>query len=432
MTGSLQKKNNKYYVVINYRGTDGKIKRKWISTGLEIKNNKIKAQKILQEYLDDKSKIEAISKNDEPDIIVESRMLFSDFLDNWIDLRSSQLSPMTVQGYKQVIGKIKGFFAPKNMRLNEIKPTDIEEYYKYLMESGVESNTVLHHHVLIRKALDYAAKNDLIMFNPADKVERPKKGNYHATIYNQEELEQLFKAFRDTEIELPVYLAALYGLRRSEVLGLKWDAIDFDRKSVEIRHKVVEVYGQGGDTLFKSDVLKNDSSNRTLPLIPKAEEVLKKAKEKVAINKKFYGAEYSEKDKEYICLNSRGELIRPSYLTNRFEETLRKKNMKRIRFHDLRHSCASAMLAAGVPMKQIQEWLGHSNFSTTADIYSHLDYSSKIESGKSVEKIFDFSRKNKRKEKEENLEAIKELLSEFEIESLSELREILIKYKANL
>ena len=195
--------------------------------------------------------------------------------------------------------------------------------------------------------MDYAAKNDLIVANPADKVERPKKGNYHATIYNKEELEQLFEAFKDSEIEIPVYLTALYGLRRSEVLGLKWKAIDFDKKSIQIRHKVVEVYGNGGDTLYKSDVLKNESSNRTLPLIPKAEEILKKAEERIKVNRLFYGKEYSEKDKEYICVEKKGELIRPSRLTTEFMEILKKNKLKHIRFHDLRHSCASAMLGAG-------------------------------------------------------------------------------------
>ena len=416
-------------MVINYRGTDGTIKRKWIPTGLGIKNNKIRAQKMLQEYLKN-GIIEVIPQNEQTEETIESHMLFCDFLDKWLDLRNGQLSPMTIQGYKQIIGRIKRYFLPMSIKLNELKPFDIEGYYRYLIEGGVESNTVLHHHVVIRKALDYAAKNDLIVANPADKVERPKKGNYHATIYNKEELEQLFEAFKDSEIEIPVYLTALYGLRRSEVLGLKWKAIDFDKKSIQIRHKVVEVYGNGGDTLYKSDVLKNESSNRTLPLIPKAEEILKKAEERIKVNRLFYGKEYSEKDKEYICVDKKGELIRPSRLTTEFMEILKKNKLKHIRFHDLRHSCASAMLGAGVPMKQIQEWLGHSNFSTTADIYSHLDYSSKIESGKSIEKIFDFAVDRKAKTKTEKIE-IQELFQECGIKSISELKEILLKYKGN-
>ena len=83
---------------------------------------------------------------------------------------------------------------------------------------------------------------------------------------------------------------------------------------------------------------------------------------------------------EYVCVNEIGDLIKPHYVTERFPKLLKAKGMRQIRYHDLRHSCASLLLANGVPMKQIQEWLGHSDFSTTANIYAHLDYSSKLTS----------------------------------------------------
>ena len=83
---------------------------------------------------------------------------------------------------------------------------------------------------------------------------------------------------------------------------------------------------------------------------------------------------------EYICVDEMGTLISPHYLTSSFPKLLEKNNLRHIRFHDLRHSCASLLLANGVPMKQIQEWLGHSDFSTTANVYAHLDYNSKLSS----------------------------------------------------
>lgn len=83
---------------------------------------------------------------------------------------------------------------------------------------------------------------------------------------------------------------------------------------------------------------------------------------------------------EYICVDEMGNLIKPSYVTYCFSRILRDNNLCRIRFHDLRHSCASLLLVGGVPMKQIQEWLGHSDFSTTANIYAHLDFHSKLNS----------------------------------------------------
>ncbi len=98
--------------------------------------------------------------------------------------------------------------------------------------------------------------------------------------------------------------------------------------------------------------------------------------EKRRVCAKGYNREYID----YVCVNSIGNLIRPNYITENFKRFLQENGLREIRFHDLRHSCASMMLASGVPMKQIQEWLGHSDFSTTANIYAHLEFSSKISS----------------------------------------------------
>ena len=94
------------------------------------------------------------------------------------------------------------------------------------------------------------------------------------------------------------------------------------------------------------------------------------------VMRKAYTTEYSE----YVCVDALGQLYDPDFITTHFSIVLKRNNLKKIRFHDLRHSCASLLLANGVPMKQIQEWVGHSDFSTTANIYAHLDYSSKLTS----------------------------------------------------
>ena len=111
-----------------------------------------------------------------------------------------------------------------------------------------------------------------------------------------------------------------------------------------------------------------------------------KAQQKM--NRKLCGRSYCKKYLDYIYVNEIGELVKPGYLTQHFPNLLEKNNMRRIRFHDLRHSCASLLLASGVPMKNIQEWLGHSDFSTTANIYAHLDYSSKLTSASAMESNF--------------------------------------------
>ena len=126
------------------------------------------------------------------------------------------------------------------------------------------------------------------------------------------------------------------------------------------------------------------SSRRTLPLVPVVKERLLEKKKQVEMNRKLCGNCYNTEYKEYICVDDLGKLIHPQYVTCTFPKLLAANDMRRIRFHDLRHSCASILLANEVPMKMIQEWLGHSDFSTTANIYSHLDYSSKLTSADAI------------------------------------------------
>lgn len=243
----------------------------------------------------------------------------------------------------------------------------------------------------MREALQSAVKLDLITKNVADLVERPKKEKYQAEFYNKDELKQLFEAVKGDPLELVIHITACYGLRRSEVPGLKWSAIDFVNKMIKINHKVVMVKHKG---IIGKNKMKNRTSNRTLPLIPHIEEMLINERQKQEENKKLYGNGYNKKYLDYVCVNDIGELFKPDYLTQHFVVIQQKNNLKHIRFHDLRHSCASLMLANGTPMKQIQEWLGHSTFQTTADIYTHLDYSSKISSANTISTALDFKEPN--------------------------------------
>ena len=155
---------------------------------------------------------------------------------------------------------------------------------------------------------------------------------------------------------------------------MKWSSIDFERKSITINHKVTEQLVNGKYVPVVSDVMKNKTSCRTLPLIPAVEEELLKQKEKQQLYRKLFKKSYRTEYLDFVCTDQEGKLIRPNFVTEHFDWLLTKYGLKHIRFHDLRHSCASLMVMNGVSMKQVQEWLGHSTFSTTADIYAHLDY----------------------------------------------------------
>ena len=248
----------------------------------------------------------------------------------------------------------------------------------------VKPNTVIHYHAIIHRALKYAVKTDLIAVNPADKVDRPRKNEFTGSFYSKEEMNALFDAVKGSKVEIPVLLAAFYGLRRSEVIGLKWDAINFEQNTIEIRHTVTSIKMDGKKQLVESDTTKTKSSQRTLPLVPLFREKLLALQQEQEENRRLCGRCYNKQYLEYICVDAMGNLLMPDYVSNSFKLILRNFGLRPIRFHDLRHSCASLLLANGVPMKQIQEWLGHSDFSTTANIYSHLDYSSKISSAEAM------------------------------------------------
>ena len=197
-------------------------------------------------------------------------------------------------------------------------------------------------------------------------------------------MQKLFEIVKGTRLELPVLVAAFYGLRRGEVCGLKWNAIDFERGTITIRHTVTSLQVGEKTKMYAQDSAKTKSSMHTLPLVGSFAEYFKEVKTAQEVNKKVCGNCYNYEYDGYVFVDELGERMRPNYLTEYFPKYIAKHGMPKMRFHDLRHSCASLLLANGVPLKQIQEWLGHSDFSTTANIYAHLDYTSKLSSAKAM------------------------------------------------
>lgn len=128
---------------------------------------------------------------------------------------------------------------------------------------------------------------------------------------------------------------------------------------------------------MQADRAKTKSSLRTLPLVPPIRDRLLMLKGQQDTYRRLCGKSYNRDYLGYLCVDEIGNIIRPNYVSEQFPKLLEKNGLRPIRFHDLRHSCASLMVMNGVSMKQVQEWLGHSTFSTTADIYAHLDYKSK-------------------------------------------------------
>ena len=373
IAGHLQIKNDNYYMVLNYTDANGKRRQPWIPTGLPAKGNKRRAEKLLLDTR--KSFVPPVVSKENEDI--SSDMLFADYMELWLEIIRSSVEKTTFSSYTQMVkGKIAPYFRNTGLTLDGIQAKHIQSFYLHELKT-VSPGTVIHYHANIHKALKYAVRIDLIASNPVDKVDHPKPQAFMASYYSAEEMEKLFEAAQGHKLELIIQLAAFYGLRRAEVMGLRWEAIDFEAKTLTIRHIVTSTRIDGKKILVEADRAKTKSSLRTLPLVDPIAERLKAVKEQQEYNQKICGNCYNQEYLGYVFVDAMGNLIQPDSVTTGFPQLLKDNGLRRIRFHDLRHSCASLLLKEGVPMKQIQEWLGHSDISTTANIYAHLDSQSK-------------------------------------------------------
>ena len=419
MTGRLVVKGGRYYVVISYQDSRGKNKQKWKATGLPVKNNKRIAEELMREIVANfDPQVEELMKRSngahkikmpksrtpqvrsivqmQPSYIMQGQpmmqlgymwnqrqvmgedMLFGDYLMQWIEMAKPNLQISTYSSYKGKIKHIAPYFNERGITLQNISPMDIQAYYAWLIENGKSVQSCTHSHVIIRRALEIAYRTDRIPVNPAAKVEKPKSPKYEAKYYDLKQLKVLFEKLKGDKYELMYKMTAFYGLRRSELCGIKWSSIDFDNNKLTLNSSIVQASLNSKTVIVKKDVMKNAASKRTMPLIPEIKEALLKLKAEQDKNKAYFSNYYNQEYLDYVWVDEIGMIVNPNTLTNHFQKFLEQHGLPKIRFHELRHSCASLLLACGVNMKEIQEWLGHSAISTTADIYSHLNYSSKL------------------------------------------------------
>lgn len=379
MTGSLTVKNGKYYAVLNIY-ENGKRKKKWINSELPEKGNKRKAEQFLREKLAEYERMEGIVRND---------VLFSDYVRIWLSQIARTVDSVTMQGYQVLAdGHILPYFDELKVPLSGIDYKTIQRYIDTKHEhgrldgkGGLTPRSLKLHKNIINQTLNLAVQNKLIPSNPCQFVVLPQQVRYESSFYNDRQLKELFAALRDDPLLPLVKITALYGLRRSELLGLQWDSIDFEAKTMTIRHTVSKV-----TEVVSKDKTKNASSHRSFPLTPEPLEIFRKAQCQEAQNRIDFGREYQENS--YVFKWPDGHPYSPDYISHRFNDLLKKHNLPHIRFHELRHSCASMLISMGWSLKDVQEWLGHSDIKMTANIYSHLDTARKNNIAESLAQKF--------------------------------------------
>ena len=373
---SVQSKKGRLYAVMQVK-KDGTTKPVWRALGLSEGANKTKVNKAFREVVAqyEQEFWEEQERGGRPpaDIPVY------DYLVSYLKRVEPELQKNTIVSYRSMTnGKNRRYFQRRpQLTVGNLKPQDIQDFYQSLFADGVVANTVIHYHALLRRAFQQAFKEERIDANPFDRVGRPKKNKFHGENYTQEELLTLLHLARGDVIYPAILLAGAMGLRRSEALGVRWSRIDWEKRTVLLDTKIVEYRENGKKKVEPVEEMKNKSSRRTLPLPDPVVEMLQVQKEHREVYRKMFQGSYNAQYLDYVCVNQLGELLRPSYVTDHFRELLEKYGLRHIRFHDLRHTFASLLINQDVPLINVSNFLGHSDLSTTANIYAHLDKASK-------------------------------------------------------
>lgn len=361
MTASLQasKKDGKYYIHLNWI-QDGKRKQKCIGTGLFVKDdNKRRAERMRREVLAEWERKIAENTTD---------ILFSDFLLQWLEATKHTRAETTTADYRIVLTKtVCPYFAERHIRLIDLTPKDLNDFYNHRMEhDGISNNTVRRHGAIIHKALDYAVKNQQRRDNPADAVELPKYEVHTAKFLTADELKKLIEAAKGTRAEAVIMLAAWFGMRREEIIGLRWENVNLETGTLFVK----EAAAKADRIIIKEP--KTKSSFRVFPLTPPTIAYFKQLKEQQEANRKRLRGKYCTQWLDYVCVDSSGNLIDPNYASRAVPKLCEKCGIEKVHLHELRHTNISLLLAQGEAMKDMQEWAGHSSYSTTANIYAHV------------------------------------------------------------
>ena len=305
--------------------------------------------------------------------VASPNMRLDVYLDRWLaDYARQNVSPKTFERYEQIIeGHIKP--ALGGVELSKLKPMAIQKFYGDSLatgrkdgKGGLSAQTVTHFHRILHKALKQAVEWELVSRNPADAVKPPRPERKSMQALDHRQTLELEHKLAGTNLLAPVLVAVTTGLRRGELLALKWPHVDLERGTIVVNSSLEQT--RAGGVRFKEP--KTKRSRRTVALMPYTVEVLRTHKAEQAERRLRLGPAYS--NNELVFPRTDGRAWSPDTFSGDFEKFVQRSGLPRIRFHDLRHTHASQLLLAGIHPKVVSERLGHSSIGITMDTYSHV------------------------------------------------------------
>ena len=361
MKGHIRKRGKRSWAVVIDLGRDanGKRRQKWHT----VHGAKRDAQRELADLL---------SSLNKGDYVEPSRMKVSEYLDRWLsEYAKLNVSPKTYERYTDIISRnIKP--ALGEYHLSKLRPLHIQSFYTDALtqgrkdgRGGLSAQTVLHFHRVLRKALQQAVKWQLLARNPTEAVEPPRPQRKEMQVVDEAGTARLLQAVEGARLYMPVLLAVMTGMRRGEILALRWQDTDLEKGQVAVRRSLE----QTRDGLrFKQP--KTGKGMRSVALPGIAIQVLRRHKTEQAQERLKLGPAYEDND--LVSPRPDGSPWPPDSLSTAFASLIRRSDLPRIRFHDLRHSHATQLLRHGIHPKVVSERLGHSKVGITLDTYSHV------------------------------------------------------------
>lgn len=352
MRGHIAKKGNRYYIVVDLgRDHRNKRKQKWFS-GYKTKRE---AEKDLPRVL-----YELQNGYKEPE-----KMTLKEYFNQWLDKKKKTVAPGTYEHYEAYM---RNHIIPAlgNVKISKLDSYHIESFMKEVDEKDLAQRSKKHIYRILSNSLTdgkrYGIDPDIM-----EDIDSPRVDREEIEHWTQEEVHQFLGSLKSKNHAMPIILALATGMRRGEILGLRWSKINFENKTISVTHQLKkDVDG----VWHLSPELKTKTSYRTIKIDDDTIEILKKHKVQQEKDKLKIGPDYEDKD--LVCATTTGGFIKPTYLRTVFNRTIKKSGVKKISFHGLRHTHATLLLQAGVHPKVVQERLGHRSIQTTLDTYSHL------------------------------------------------------------